>query len=182
MWCGRYQSPYANSWCDNIISESVCETSIATVMDHCNDKQYDPDTTYVPPDPTVVVVPDEPDVVDPVPEDPEEPKEPIIVIKEITTNFRQQFLSVSTNDISFYFLSPDYVVNDFRDFTGAFFIMVIFGLMAELFKFLKWYISVKGRITSNSLGNFMDNSLEIAELNFVTKIWIIVFFILHRLT
>ena len=71
MWCGRYQSPYANSWCDNIISESVCETSIASVMDHCNDKQYDPDTTYVPPDPTVVVVPDEPDVVDPVPEDPE---------------------------------------------------------------------------------------------------------------
>lgn len=87
---------------------------------------------------------------------------------------------MKATDVNFYFLSQDYEVKDFRDFTGAFFLMVVFGLLAELFKFLKWYISVKGRINSNSLSNFMDNSLEVTELNFVTKIWIIVLFILHR--
>ena len=177
VWCGKYQSPFADTWCDDTISSTVCETKVATLMDHCNDKEYDPDTTYVAP------LPDEKEEEEVVePEEDEEKKEPIIITKEIFINFNQMFLSLSSSDVSFYFLSKNYEVREFRDFTGAFFIMTMFGLMAELFKFLKWYISVKGRITSNSLGNFMDNSLEIAELGFVEKMWIIVLFILHRLT
>ena len=146
-------------------------------MDHCNDKDYDPDTTYVAPLPVVPDEKEEEEVVKP-PED----EEPIIITKEIFINFNQMFLSLQARDVSFYFLSRNFEVRGYREFTGAFFIMTMFGLMAELFKFLKWYISVKGRITSNSLGNFMDNSLEIAELGFVEKMWIIVLFILHRLT
>ena len=42
VWCGKYQSPFAETWCDNTIAESVCETKIAKEIENCADIEYDP--------------------------------------------------------------------------------------------------------------------------------------------
>ena len=43
VWCGKYQSPFADTWCDNVIDETVCLSKIASKMDQCDDIEYDPD-------------------------------------------------------------------------------------------------------------------------------------------
>ena len=50
VWCGKYQSPFAETWCDNVISDTVCDSSIATKMENCDDIAYDPVNGIKPPE------------------------------------------------------------------------------------------------------------------------------------
>ena len=42
VWCGSYASPVADTWCDNVISDTVCATKIAVNITNCDDIEYDP--------------------------------------------------------------------------------------------------------------------------------------------
>jgi hypothetical protein len=58
-------------------------------------------------------------------------------------------------------------------------VSVILGVICELLRFIKWYVSIKHRVTTNSL-NQLINETKVEELNAGQKSMIITLFILHR--
>ena len=128
QWCADTGSFVTESDCNQTIPDLTCKTKVAKTPDHCYDTDYDPNAPEKPPQ---------------VPQD--------AVVKD-NTRFVTQLFFKGLNDTDYYLLTKNNRVTKYKGALGAYIVCIILGIMAEMAKFMKWYIVVRKRVTHNSLG------------------------------
>jgi hypothetical protein len=70
-------------------------------------------------------------------------------------------------------------VTDYKGLLSGVVLSFLMGILAELFRFIKWYVSIKHRVTSNCLQSIITGQ-QVQEMDINLKIWVISLFVLHR--
>jgi len=183
-WCGESASPFVSG---TICSQTAagtepCRKKVATEKSHCEDSAYNPN----------VPAPEKVETEEPTSE--EEMPSPAISIDVVDAGpspkvMRQLFLQTDQKNPSFYLLTSHYEIKTRDSLLAAAFACSVAGVVTELLRFLKQYVSIKRRISGNSLETFSHNLLGNAESDqnkdeFELSIWekllILLFFVLHR--
>jgi len=172
--------------CASYINPSLCKELVATLPEHCTDPLYDNSynsstNTTDPPEPVIIYN----DTT--TPDDYEDEPLPILT-------YNQQYLHLNVSNPNFYLLFETNHVSTYQGFIGSVLICSLLGLLCELLRFLKWYITIRRRVTSNCLQLMMKDVKSLSEnvtnrmdhvddyeLTMPEKISVTIFFFLHRL-
>lgn len=91
------------------------------------------------------------------------------------------------NDTDYYLLTKNNRVTKYKGALGAYIVCIILGIMAEMAKFMKWYIVVRNRVTHNSLGVIIKEDLQNPKervkdygLDLNEKFTVIILFVVNR--
>lgn len=96
----------------------------------------------------------------PPPPPPPEP-EPIPYVWNPThVVYDQQFIVANVSSPHFYMIFKQYPIKSYRGFISCTLVMAMAGLLVEGVKFLKWYITVRKRITYNCMKLMVNLSTE----------------------
>jgi hypothetical protein len=201
-WCYSTLSPYNEMVCFPKIQDSECNFKVAREPQHCENVLYDGDwVPPPPPSPNDTTTPSN----DTVESDEKDDYELFVPTGDTTTAadyedftqfkfFNQQFLHLETTYPNFYLLFEGNQVTTYKGFVSAVLLCSLMGFLTEMLRFLKWYITIRRRVTSNCLQlmlkqvrSFTDDvneeRVELVdeyELTMAEKFSVSCFFFLHR--
>ena len=64
----------------------------------------------------------------------------------------------------FHFFGEGWLTTDYKSFISSCLLIALMGFVAELLRFLKWYISVRKRVTTNCMQTLLKDYKAISDV------------------
>lgn len=166
MWCDKYTSPFASTFCDASITQRQCGMLVAENYQfwQCNDQRYNRNAPPPAPKPDPEIEPDPVPEPEKIPEDTSKPSdfedEPPTLVK-----YNHQYVGQSMDEVHYYMLWEGNFISNYKTLMGSCLLAALLGFAGELARFMKWYIVIRKRVTNNCLQPMLKNVKSLTEID-----------------